>query len=127
MKKQYVGYVRASVRDNEQARRQFDAQERALADYAESDDGELIRCWRAVEPGGKSEQREAYRELLTYLRMHAANLAGVLFCGVDRATRNIGDCAELQRLESQHGISMIFVDRSSGGSAREQSARSRHA
>jgi DNA invertase Pin-like site-specific DNA recombinase len=40
---------------------------------------------------------------------YAAELAGMLFFKVDRAARNLFDYVELERLEADYGIEVIYV------------------
>jgi len=46
---------------------------------------------------------------LAYAKAHAHELSGVLFFKVDRAARNLFDYVELERLEADYGLDVIYV------------------
>lgn len=109
MKKAFVALARVSSREQEREGFSLDVQEQALHRYAENHGGKLVRFYRIAETASKSEERKTFRELLAYARKNAPDLAGVLFYKVDRAARNLFDYVELERLESDSKVPVIYV------------------
>lgn len=71
--------------------------------------GEIVRLFKIAETSSKQEQRKTFKELLALAKKHAHELDGILFYKIDRAARNLFDYVELERLESEHGVSFISV------------------
>ncbi|MCG8587011.1 MAG: recombinase family protein [Pirellulales bacterium] len=107
--KRYVALARVSSREQEREGFSLDVQEEALARFAERQNGEIVKLYRMAETASKREQRKAFAELLAYAKEHASDLDGVLFYKVDRAARNLFDYVELERLEVDHGVPVIYV------------------
>ncbi len=105
----YAALARVSSREQEREGFSLDVQEDALQRYAERQGGRIVRLYRIAESASKREERSVFRELLAYARDHAGELNGVLFYKVDRAARNLFDYVELERLEAEHGIPVIYV------------------
>ena len=104
-------YALARVSSREQEREGFslEVQESALKAYAERAGGKIEKLYRLAETASKHEERRAFRELLAFAREHAGELDGVLFYKVDRAARNLFDYVELERLEADCGVPVIYV------------------
>lgn len=107
--KRYVALARVSSREQEREGFSLEVQEAALKGFAERAGGEIAKFYRLAETASKQEERKAFRELLAYVRDHAADLNGVLFYKVDRAARNLFDYVELERLEADCGVPVIYV------------------
>ena len=56
-----------------------------------------------------SASRKTFKKLLSYCRENASQIHALLFYKVDRAARNLLDYVELERLESDFGIEVIYV------------------
>ena len=109
MKKHYVALARVSSREQEREGFSLDVQEEAIRRYVNRENGELVRFFRIAETASKREQRKSFKELLAYAKAHARELTAVLFYKVDRAARNIFDYVELERLEADHGLQVVYV------------------
>ena len=109
MAKQFLGLARVSSREQEREGFSLEVQEEALVRYAKERGGHLVKLFRIAETATKPDERKTFRELLTYARHHASDLAGVLFFKVDRAARNLFDYVELERLEVDHGLEVIYI------------------
>ena len=106
---QFAALARVSSREQEREGFSLDVQVEALERYAERHGAEIVRLWRIAETASKKDERQTFRELLAYVRQHAAELDGVLFYKVDRAARNLFDYVELERLEAESGVAVIYV------------------
>lgn len=109
MTKQFVALARVSSREQEREGFSLEVQEEALAKYASTHGGQITKLFRIAETATKPDERRTFRELLEYAREHAADLAAVLFFKVDRAARNLFDYVELERLEVDHGLEVVYV------------------
>jgi site-specific DNA recombinase len=109
MTKQYVALARVSSREQEREGFSLEVQEEALRRYASGHDGEIARFFRIAETATKPEERRAFKELLAFARKNAHWLSGLLFFKVDRAARNIFDYVELERLERDYGLDVIYT------------------
>jgi len=109
MTDRYVALARVSSREQEREGFSLDVQEDALRAYAERQGGEVVKLYRVAETASKREERTTFRALLTYCRENAHRLAGVLFYKVDRAARNLRDFVDLEALEEEHGVPLVFV------------------
>ena len=107
--KRYVAWARVSSREQEREGFSLDVQEEALQRYAERQQGQIVQFYRVAETASKREQRASFKSLLAYAVEHAAEIDGVLFYKVDRAARNIFDYVELERLEFDRGVPVIYV------------------
>jgi site-specific DNA recombinase len=107
--KRFVALARVSSREQEREGFSLDIQEDALRQYAERNGGEIIRLFRIAETASKRDERKTFKELLAFAKANAHRLDGLLFYKVDRASRNIFDYVELERLESEHGLRFISV------------------
>ena len=108
-KNKYLALARVSSREQEREGFSLEVQEDALTRYAEQHDGEISKLFRIAETATKPAERETFKELLAYAKQHAAELTGVLFFKVDRAARNLFDYVELERLEKDYGLPVIYV------------------
>ena len=107
--RKYVGLARVSSREQEREGFSLDVQVEALERYGERNGGKIVKLYRIAETASKKDERQSFRELLAYVRQHAAELDGVLFYKVDRAARNLFDYVELERLEIERGVPVIYV------------------
>ena len=109
MLKKFLALARVSSREQEREGFSLDVQVDALTAYAERNGGSIVKMFRIAETASKKDERKAFRELLAYAREHAAELSGLLFYKVDRAARNLFDYVELERLEVDLGLLVIYV------------------
>ena len=109
MSKQYMALARVSSREQEREGFSLEVQEDALRRYAAQNDGQISRLYRIAETASKRDERKTFKELIAYAKEHAARLDGILFFKVDRAARNLFDYVELERLEVDHDVPVIYV------------------
>ena len=107
--KQFVALARVSSREQEREGFSLAVQEDALRRYATQAGGEITRFYRIAETASKTDERKTFREMIAYAKTNAAVLDGMLFYKIDRASRNLFDYVELERLESEHGVAFISV------------------
>ena len=108
-KRRYLGLARVSSREQEREGFSLEVQEEALQRYARQQRGEIVKLFRIAETATRPDERKTFGELLDYARQNARDLAGVLFFKVDRAARNLFDYVELERLELDYGLEVIYV------------------
>jgi DNA invertase Pin-like site-specific DNA recombinase len=108
-KNKYLALARVSSREQEREGFSLEVQDDALNRYAEQHGGVISKFFRIAETATKPEERETFKELLSYAKKHAAELSGVLFFKVDRAARNLFDYVELERLEKDYGLPVVYV------------------
>ena len=77
--------------------------------YAQTHDGEIVKLWKVAETASKKDERRAFKELVAHAKKHAGRIDGVLFLKVDRAARNLFDYVELERLEADYDVPVIYV------------------
>ena len=106
---QYVALARVSSREQEREGFSLDVQEDALHRYAQRNHGKIIKFYRIAETASKHTERKTFKELLAYCKKNAHKLDGVLFYKVDRAARNLFDYVELERLEVEHHVPVVYV------------------
>lgn len=109
MKNQYLALARVSSREQQREGFSLEVQEEALQAYAEKHDGEIMKLFRIAETATKPDERRTFKEVLTYAKKNARRLSGLLFFKVDRAARNLFDYVELERLEIDHGVPVIYI------------------
>ncbi|WP_437203007.1 recombinase family protein [Planctomicrobium sp. SH664] len=109
MMKQFVALARVSSREQEREGFSLEVQEDALKRYAEQAGGEVVKFFKIAETASKGEERKSFRELIAYAKKNAFALDGLLFYKVDRASRNLFDYVELERLESEYDLPFISV------------------
>lgn len=109
MSKQFLALARVSSREQEREGFSLEVQEEALYRYASQNDGEIVKLFRIAETATKPDERRTFRELLSYAQDHAADLSGVLFFKVDRAARNLFDYVELERLEVDFNLKVVYI------------------
>ena len=107
--KKYVALARVSSREQEKEGFSLEVQEEGLQRCAKQRGGKIVRMFRIAETATKPQERLTFKELLAYCKQHAAELDGVLFYKVDRAARNLFDYVELERLEFEHKLEVIYV------------------
>ncbi|WP_146372652.1 recombinase family protein [Symmachiella macrocystis] len=107
--KRFVGLARVSSREQEREGFSLDIQVDALRQYAERNNGVIIRLFRIAETASKHDERTTFKELMAFAKKNAQKLDGLLFYKVDRAARNLFDYVELERLESEFGVQFISV------------------
>jgi len=108
-KKRFVALARVSSREQEREGFSLEVQEEALRKYADQHDGTIVKFFRIAETASKNNERKTFKSLLAYARKHANRLDGVLFFKVDRAARNLFDYVELERLEEEQGVKVIYI------------------
>ena len=109
MSKQFVALARVSSREQEREGFSLEVQEDALCRYATSNGGAIVKFFRIAETATKPQERRTFKELLEYAQKNAAQLDGVLFFKVDRAARNLFDYVELERLEFELGLKVLYI------------------
>jgi site-specific DNA recombinase len=107
--KQFAALARVSSREQEREGFSLEVQEEALKRYAAQAGGEIVKFFKIAETASKGEERKTFRELIAYAKKNAAFLDGLLFYKVDRASRNLFDYVELERLESEYNLPFISV------------------
>lgn len=107
--KQYVALARVSSREQEREGFSLDVQVEALQRYAQRQGGQIVHLYRIAETASKEAERKTFKEMLSYVRQRACRIQGLLFYKVDRAARNIFDYVELERLEAEDGVPVIYV------------------
>jgi site-specific DNA recombinase len=107
--KRYLALARVSSREQEREGFSLDVQEEGLTRYAERHGGQIDKLYRIAETASKQVERRIFKELLAYAREHATDLSGLLFYKVDRAARNLFDYVELERLEAEYGLEVVYV------------------
>ncbi|MGB0768094.1 MAG: recombinase family protein [Phycisphaeraceae bacterium] len=107
--KQYIALARVSSREQEREGFSLDVQEQALTQWAQRHGGEVVELFRIAETASKTKERKTFKSMLAYARKHAHQLDGVLFFKVDRAARNLFDYVELERLEEERGLEVIYI------------------
>ncbi len=107
--KKFLALARVSSREQEREGYSLDVQEDGLKRYAERQGGTIVKLFRIAETASKRDERTVFKELIVYAKGHATELAGILFYKVDRAARNLFDYVDLERLESDYGLSFISV------------------
>ena len=109
MAKQFLALARVSSREQEREGFSLEVQEEALERYATEQGGQIVKLFRLAETATKPDERRAFRELIEYAQRNAAELAAVLFFKVDRAARNLFDYVELERLEADYNLKVVYV------------------
>ncbi len=109
MQKQFLALARVSSREQEREGFSLEVQEEALQRYAAEQEGSNTKLFRIAETATKPDERRTFRELLEYAKANAADLSAVLFFKVDRAARNLFAYVELERLEADHDLKVVYV------------------
>ncbi len=109
MAKRFLALARVSSREQEREGFSLEVQVETLTRYATEHDGEIFKLFRIAETATKPDERRTFKELLGYAKDHAAEIDAVLFFKVDRAARNLFDYVELERLEDEHGVKVVYV------------------
>jgi site-specific DNA recombinase len=107
--KQFAALARVSSREQEREGFSLEVQEEAIKRYAAQAGGEIVKFFKIAETASKGEQRKTFRELIAYAKKNAFALDGLLFYKVDRASRNLFDYVELERLESEYNLPFISI------------------
>jgi site-specific DNA recombinase len=107
--KQFAALARVSSREQEREGFSLEVQEEGLKRYAAQAGGEIVKLFKIAETASKGEERKTFRELIAYAKKNAPFLDGLLFYKVDRASRNLFDYVELERLESEYNLPFISV------------------
>lgn len=105
----FAGLARVSSREQEREGFSLEVQEETLQRYAAENRGEIVKLFRIAETATKPDERRTFKELLSYCKRHADRLDGVLFFKVDRAARNLFDYVELERLERDYGLKVVYI------------------
>lgn len=109
MSAKYVALARVSSREQEREGFSLDVQVEALEKYAARNGGTIVKMYRIAETASKKDERKTFKEMLAYVKQNASSLDGLLFYKVDRAARNLFDYVELERLESETGVTVHYV------------------
>ena len=109
MSKRFLALARVSSREQEREGFSLEVQEDALNDYATRQQGEIVKLFRIAETATKPDERRTFKELLAYAKKNARRLDAVLFFKVDRAARNLFDYVELERLEVDYGLPVVYI------------------
>ncbi|MEK6701065.1 MAG: recombinase family protein [Planctomycetota bacterium] len=112
--KQFVAWARVSSVKQKKEGFSLEDQEARLLEFAGRLGGTVAKLYRIAETASKRAERGTFRELVAYVKKHAAMLDGVLFVKVDRAARNIRDWADLEELAEQTKVPLFFPDQPSG-------------
>lgn len=115
MVKQYAALARVSSREQQREGFSLEVQEDALHRFAKQAGGSIIQFWKIAETASKKDERKAFKELMAYAKRNADKLDGVLFFKVDRAARNLFDSVELERLETDYNVPVIYVSQPTEG------------
>lgn len=107
--KRFVALARVSSREQEREGFSLEVQKDTFNNYADTHDGTVVKLFSIAETATKPQQRKTFKELLAYVKKHAAKIDGLLFVKVDRAARNLFDYIELERLESEYGVPVIYI------------------
>lgn len=107
--KRYVALARVSSREQEREGFSLAVQEEALKRYVAQAGGTIVRLFRIAETASKQHERKTFKELLAYAKKHAHELDALVVYKLDRASRNLFDYVELERLESEHGLAFVSV------------------
>jgi len=107
--KRFVALARVSSREQEREGFSLEVQEEALLRYAVQAGGEIVKFFKIAETASQADERRSFRELIAYAKQNAFALDGLLFYKVDRASRNLFDYVELERLESEYELPFISV------------------
>ena len=107
--KKFVALARVSSREQEREGFSLDVQEEALHRYSEREGGVVAKLFRIAETASKCDERKTFKAMLSYVRQNAAEVSALLFYKVDRAARNLFDYVELERLEDDTGVPVVYV------------------
>ncbi len=107
--KQYLALARVSSREQEREGFSLEVQETAIERYAADNQGKITKLFRIAETATKPDERRAFKELLAYAKKNADELDAVLFFKVDRAARNLFDYVELERLEADYDLKVVYI------------------
>jgi len=107
--KRFVALARVSSREQQREGFSLDVQVDAFQRYADANNGEITKLWKIAETASKKQERTVFKEVLSYARKNAGKIDGLLFLKVDRAARNLFDYVELERLEADYGVPVIYV------------------
>ncbi|MEX2167747.1 MAG: recombinase family protein [Pirellulales bacterium] len=107
--KRFVALARVSSREQEREGFSLEVQEEGLRKDAERKGGTIVRLFKIAETASKADERKTFRELIAYVKKHAAELDGLMVYKVDRAARNLFDFVEIERLESEYDVPFICV------------------
>ena len=107
--KKFLALARVSSREQEREGFSLDVQVDALTNYAKRQGGQIVKLFRVAETASKKDERQTFRQLVSYAKENAGRLEALLFYKVDRAARNLFDYVELERLEVDHGLRVIYV------------------
>ena len=107
--KRFVALARVSSREQEREGFSLDVQVEAFERWAQKSNGKIVKLIRIAETASKKAERKAFKEMLAYVKKNAKSIDAVLFYKVDRAARNLFDYVELERLEADHGVPVIYT------------------
>tara|TARA_Y100001954_G_C15826639_1_gene612529 strand:+ start:7384 stop:8967 length:1584 start_codon:yes stop_codon:yes gene_type:complete len=104
-----VALARVSSREQEREGFSLDVQVEAFERWVDQRDGDIVKLFRIAETASKKSERKTFKELLTYVKANTKKIDALLFYKVDRAARNLFDYVELERLEIDHGVPVIYI------------------
>ena len=109
MKKKYLALARVSSEEQQREGFSLDIQEKALQEWAHSNNEEIIKLYRVAETAHKSNKRPVFNEMLDYAETHCHEIKGILFYKMDRAARNMLDWVRLQGLKAKYGFEINCI------------------
>lgn len=108
--KKYLSLARVSSREQEREGFSLGVQVESLQDKAKELGGRNVKLFSIAETATRADERFEFQEFISYAKEHAHELDGILITKVDRGSRNINDFMELEKLESDYGLKMIYVE-----------------
>jgi DNA invertase Pin-like site-specific DNA recombinase len=108
--KHYIGFARVSSKVQRQEGFSIAVQRDRIQAWVKAQGGVVDRIWEVAESASDENARAKYHEMLDYARGAAKTLSGIVFTTVDRATRNLSDLAEFEKLKAGYGLVAYFVD-----------------
>ena len=78
-------------------------------DYAKTHDLEIIKVFAIGETGGQYKNRVKFNEMIEYVKKHK-NVNDIIAFRVDRITRNWRDAVTIDKLRTDYGKTIHFVD-----------------
>lgn len=107
--KKYIAFARVSSQVQRDEGYSLEVQMGRMNEYAKKQDGTIIKHWEVAETASKAKARKEFMAMVAYAKLHHAELSGILFDRLDRATRNRKDSAVIEALHEDFGITSFFV------------------
>jgi len=109
VKKNFVIWARVSSREQAREGHSLTGQVADLSKYAQQVGGKVHKVFQVTETASVKSERRCFRDLMAYVRANRKDLTGILVMSIDRATRNLEDWVELQKLEIETGVRLISI------------------